>query len=105
MTEEQELKLPEELKRLLGSKSELRNDIRDAVLNIIFKIAEKSAVYLNPVYMLNHILATKIEEGIEYFCATIFLDNGMVITATITPHRSYIMIDSVVRCECEEKGR
>jgi hypothetical protein len=88
---------PEELKR---EKTELRNDIRDTALNIIFKIAEKSAVYLNPVFILNHILVARVEGGVEDFRASIVLDNGISITAIVTPQKSLIEINSIVRCDC-----
>jgi hypothetical protein len=110
MTEEKPgLELPEELKKLVESRSKVRNDIRDMVLNIVFKVAEISGVYLNLMYILNHILAARIREELEDFVAAIVLDNGMIIEAKITTYSSYIKIDSVIRCECanicEERDR
>jgi len=107
--EKPKLELPEFIKKLAEPKSGLRNDIRDAVLNIVFKVAEKSGVYLNPVYILNHVLAARIREDLGEFIATLILDNGMVIEATVTPYSSWISIDSTIRCDCtnicEERGR
>jgi hypothetical protein len=107
--EKQELKLPGFLKKLAESKSGLRNDIRDAVLNIVFKVAEKSGVYLNPYYILNHMLAARIREELEEFVATILLDNGLIIEAMVTPYNSWIAVDSTIKCDCtnicEERDR
>jgi len=107
--EKHDLELPEHVKKLAESKSELRNDIRDAVLSIIFKIAEKSGVYLNPVYILNHIVVAEIKEGLGEFTARVILDNGMVIEAMVTPYNSWIAVDSTIKCDCtnicEGRGR
>ena len=103
------LKLPEFLKKLLNSRSEVRNDIRDYVLSIIFKVAEQSGVYLNPVYILNHIVAAKTREDDAEFIASIVLDNGLIIEAMVTPYSSWIAVDSTIHCDCtnicEERGR
>jgi len=107
--EKPKLELPEHVMALAKSKSEIRNDVLTAAINIVLKVAEESGVYLNPHFILNHIVAAKFGEWIDEFYAELFLDNGMAITATVTPYKSWVTIGSVIECECtnicEERGR
>ena len=106
--EKQELKLPKYVEDLARSKFELRNDVLTAVINVVFKAAEQSGVYLNIHYIFNHVVAAKFWEGIDEYYAELFLDNGMVITATITPYKSWVTIGGIIECDCtnicEERG-
>ena len=96
----QKIDLPDYLQNLLKERAELRSDVLNVAMGIVFKVAEINNTFLNAQYILNNVVGARVCKDDFRVIAELYLINGMLIKAVVTEKDSFIVFDSVMQCNC-----